>query len=671
MRFVFICLIFICSSLLPSGAFGQADTISEGLIVTPLDKFVSFNYLYQDPSAKISLNTSTSWDVREVPGNIMVYTTDDIMSSGASDLMEFLQLIPGLSLGQQRDQTPGLIVRGVPGNEGRVLIAINNVALNETGIGSTSLAQRVNIQNIARIEITYGPGNIVSGSGAFLAHINLITKNANDSENALLTGAMNLMKDGLALSEAGVSGNHFAGKDATITYSVRRSNGLRNADFTRGKSDSYFSIVDTSRVTNSEALLQLVTKNFSVGYFESQYSPGFSPSSYKIQSHARSLDLTHSRLGKNSFSLRNKLSYTQQSPWQYLGVPDSIYSLTNLSFIKTAFTSVLTFNFIRKFYLSALFEVSRTTVWDDLKQTIPTINKNNWLKKDQAVYTGVSGLDVLYTTRAGIFNLATRAEWGTLSKLIISPRFSYSLLKGPMHFKFIMAISNRAPEIRNFIFPYPGDSILAEKLKSVQIQTGYRLNKKHKLVFNGYFSNISNPIKQFYGDQLESYYANLGQVNSYGCELAYEMRFTNLDLTASYSWNKIYSDQTTHTRGDINLYNANELFGAPVNTLSIRSNLKIKDRSNLVLSGLFQGSKEYIDRHDDITFSRHRIDPSLIINILFRTKLGGAGRINLEMGVLNVFNQSQYLCCSAGDILEPLSFSTRQFRLSLSYSMLK
>lgn len=64
-----------------------------------------------------------------------------------------------------------------------------------------------------------------------------------------------------------------------------------------------------------------------------------------------------------------------------------------------------------------------------------------------------------------------------------------------------------------------------------------------------------------------------------------------MDLTASYSWNKIYSEQATHTLGDINLYSANELFGAPVNTLSIRSNLKIKDRSNLILSGLLQGCK--------------------------------------------------------------------------------
>ncbi len=671
MRFARYNLIFICSCALPITFFGQADTISSGLFVTPLDKFVSFNYLYQDPSAKISLNTSATWDVREVPGNIMIYTSDDILASGASDLMGFLQLIPGLSITEQRDQTPGLTIRGIPGNEGRVLIAINNVSLNETGIGSTAFAQRVNLQNIARIELTYGPGNIVSGSGAFLAHINLITKNANESENALLTGGMNLTQNGLSLSEVGVSGNHFAGKDATITYSIRRSNGIGNIDFNKERNGSFFSIVDTHRISNAEALMQLVTKNFSVGYFESQYSPGFSPDSYKIQSHARSLDLSHARIGKNSFSHRNKLSYTQQSPWQYLGVPDSIYSLTNLSFIKTSFSSVLTFNFMRRLYLSALFEVSRTTVWDDMKQFIPTINRNNWLKNDNAVYTGVSGLDILYTTKIGIFNIATRSEWGTLSKLLISPRFSYSLLKGPMHFKFIMALSNRVPEIRNFIFTYPGDSILPEKLKSVQIQTGYRLSNLHKLVLNGYYSNITNPIKQFYGEILKSYYANLGQVNSYGFELSYEIKFKKFDLTASYTWNQIFSKQSTYTLSDINLYNANDHFGAPVNSLSIRSNLKIKDRSNLILSGLFQGTKEHDDKHDDIALNRYYSDPSLIVNILYRAKLGSAGRVNLELGVLNALNQNQYLCCSADDTNAPVNISTRQYRVALSYSLLK
>ncbi|MDZ4751875.1 MAG: hypothetical protein SGI87_09695, partial [Flavobacteriales bacterium] len=170
---------------------------------------------------------------------------------------------------------------------------------------------------------------------------------------------------------------------------------------------------------------------------------------------------------------------------------------------------------------------------------------------------------------------------------------------------------------------------------------------------------------------LKSYYANLGQVNSYGFELSYEIKFKKFDLTASYTWNQIFSKQSTYTLSDINLYNANDHFGAPVNSLSIRSNLKIKDRSNLILSGLFQGTKEHDDKHDDIALNRYYSDPSLIVNILYRAKLGSAGRVNLELGVLNALNQNQYLCCSADDTNAPVNISTRQYRVALSYSLLK
>jgi outer membrane receptor protein involved in Fe transport len=617
------------------------------------------------------LNTSASWDVREVPGNVMVYTSDDIAESGANDLMDFLQLIPGLSIAQHRDQSPGINVRGVPGNEGRVMIAINNLPLNETGTGSFALAQRINLRNVARIEITYGPGNIVNGSGSFLASVNVILKNANDAEGADISGSTTLYRDGLSMEEASLLGNHFVGKDATLTYTFRRSNGVRNSDYFNKKTVPFLSIEDPSRVSNAEAFMQLVTKNFTIGYFESDYSYGRTPENFKINSQARMLDLSHVTVGKNSFSLRNNLRYSQQMPWHYEGIPDSLYNLSNLQFNRSSFSSILTYNFNRRLYLSALFEAARTSIVDNLQQDIPSINKNSWFKNDPSVYAGVAGLDFLYTSKIGLFNIAARSEWGTLSKILISPRFSYSRLKGPIHFKFMVAKSYRVPEIRNYIFSFQGDSVIPEKLQSIQIQTGYNFSAKHKVLLNGFYSEVLNPIKQFYAEGLQPYYRNLSQVNSYGFELTYQMHIEKFHFRASYSYNDVFDKQTNRTKSDTSLYNANEYFGLPVNSLSLSSNWSIGERNNLIISGLMQGPKRYAELHSETTINVHRSDPTWIFNAVFRTRLMRSGELMLEVGMMNILDQKQLLCCSSGDFDEPIPFNTRQFRLSLTYSLLR
>jgi outer membrane receptor protein involved in Fe transport len=671
MRFAFICLISLCSLVLHVTSYGQSDTLSDGLIVTPLDKFVSFNYLYQDPSAKISLNTSASWDVREVPGNIMVYVSEDIIATGATDLIDFLQFVPGFNTTLQMDQTAGIAIRGIPGNDGRVLVSLNGLPLNEVGTGSLPLIQRINLRNVARIEITYGPGNIVSGSGASLASVNVIMKNANDSESAEVSGLLSTFKNGLALSGAHISANHFIGKGATLNYSFRRSNGFRNEHFNQAKNGPFLSIDQDSRVTNAEAFVLLDSKNYRVGYFESAYSPGYSPSGYKIQSHSRTLDLSHALIGKNSFSLRNKLCYTQQSPWHYGGVPDSLYSLNNISYNKTTFASILTYNFRRTLYISSVFEASRTTMDDEFNLEIPAINKNNWFKNDPSVYTGVFGLDLLLTSRIGLFNIAARAEWGTLNQKLISPRFSYTRLKGRIHFKFVAAQNFRVPEIKNFVVTYPGDSIMIEKLNSVQIQSGYNINNKHKILINCYYSQLLNPVRHFVGNGVDIYYRNLAEIASYGVEFNYELNLKNILFGASYSINEVLSDPSLRTNSDTILIAANNLFGSPVNILNIRSNWKLSERSSITISSLFHGQKKYTVSEYTNKTSNQKIDPSVILNIFYRAKMTNSGRVQLEVGVLNIFDQKQYLHNYNEELTDPLPFSTRQYRVSLSYALIK
>src|SRR5881628_3388115 len=67
---------------------------------------------------------------REVPGVITVVTREEIMDSGARDLEDVLQLVPGFSLGVDVEGVTDVGVRGNWGHEGKVLLLIDGQQMN-------------------------------------------------------------------------------------------------------------------------------------------------------------------------------------------------------------------------------------------------------------------------------------------------------------------------------------------------------------------------------------------------------------------------------------------------------------------------------------------------------------------------------------------------------------
>src|SRR5689334_11805921 len=79
---------------------------------------------------------------REVPGVITVITREEIMDSGARDLDDVLQLVPGFSLGVDVEAVVGIGVRGNWAHEGKVLLLIDGQQMNETLYSTNQLGNR-------------------------------------------------------------------------------------------------------------------------------------------------------------------------------------------------------------------------------------------------------------------------------------------------------------------------------------------------------------------------------------------------------------------------------------------------------------------------------------------------------------------------------------------------
>ncbi|MGZ8218501.1 TonB-dependent receptor plug domain-containing protein [Methylomagnum sp.] len=110
-----------------------------------------------------------------------------IRQMGARNLLDVLRVVPGLGIGQSASGIRQLEVRGVMSTfSERVLIMLNGHSVDHNLFwgGSMWTYDDLPIDNVKRVEVVRGPGSALYGANAFLATINVITKDAGDIDGA-------------------------------------------------------------------------------------------------------------------------------------------------------------------------------------------------------------------------------------------------------------------------------------------------------------------------------------------------------------------------------------------------------------------------------------------------------------------------------------------------------
>ena len=103
---------------------------------------------------------------RETPGIVSVITRDDIVASGARDLVDVLALVPGFAPGVDVEGVVDLGIRGQWGHEGKILMLIDGQPMNELLYSTLQLGHHYPLENIDRIEVIRGPGSAIYGGYA-------------------------------------------------------------------------------------------------------------------------------------------------------------------------------------------------------------------------------------------------------------------------------------------------------------------------------------------------------------------------------------------------------------------------------------------------------------------------------------------------------------------------
>ncbi len=116
------------------------------------------------------------------PAIMSVITAQQIKHTGFRTLADVLETVPGFDISMNRNGTREIGVRGILEDDSpKVKVLIDGHSINEPGSGGASFNfDDLVVENVERIEIIRGPGSALYGQNAFLAVVNIITKDTDD-----------------------------------------------------------------------------------------------------------------------------------------------------------------------------------------------------------------------------------------------------------------------------------------------------------------------------------------------------------------------------------------------------------------------------------------------------------------------------------------------------------
>ena len=169
-------LVLVFSLILTSQPFAQT---TEDLLEMSLEELLNVEITTASRSAR---------SIKELPSTIHIITREEILNNNYSTLVDALKDIPGLKVSQPGTGTHGekYLMRGLWGNN-YAKILVNGIPIRPSAVDGMPIGEQINMKNIERIEVVYGPASALYGADALAGIINIITYNPEENTTQLET----------------------------------------------------------------------------------------------------------------------------------------------------------------------------------------------------------------------------------------------------------------------------------------------------------------------------------------------------------------------------------------------------------------------------------------------------------------------------------------------------
>ncbi len=609
---------------------------------------------------------------RESPGIVSVVTEDEIRKSGARDLIDVLELVPGITFNVDVSNAVGISMRGNWAHEGKVLLLLDGQEFNDLHYAANQFGNHFPVSAIKRIEIIRGPGSAIYGGAAELGVINVITKAGEDIDGIAVSQYYGQMKDDFGRKNTTIMGGK---KDSNFAFSVYGFFGEGN------RSDKPYKDIYGNGTTNNKNTLRLDPNMINMSLKYSNLSLRFIYDYFHTTTIDKfttilpqAIDKTYgSYLGEikyeiklsDNFSITPRFNYVFQEPWKALDTNNYSYAQSTRYKGNIALNYAFDLNADTKekvdISAGAEFYKDHTKI-PDVAQMGTFTNGKDYCEYDNTALF----LQALVSTRIANFTIGGRYDKQSDAGGAFAPRIGITKVIGDFHTKLLYSQSFRSPVTFNFEYKLE-NKLDPEKTNVLEMEFGYKATDNLLLTANCYYLTIDKTIVYKVLPDGSEGYINAGKTGTLGME--FESKYLNDWGTVNLN----YSFNTAHGKNEINDYkvpeNDNVLLGMPQHKVTLNSSINIARGFSVNPSIVFMSERNYVSALDQANNQIYSAGKAqLQINLFFNYDDFIKKGLNVGFGAYNITNQDIYYYQPYSGNHAKLPGASTEFVLRASYN---
>jgi len=606
---------------------------------------------------------------RESPGIVTVITREEIVSSGARELIDVLRLVPGFSFGVDVQGVVGVGMRGMWGHEGKILLLIDGLEMNENAYSTLQFGNHYPIEHIQRVEIIRGPGSAIYGGYAELAVINIITRSASDLEGVQTTATWGQTSEATMRRNLSASFGHSYGELALTAHALVGEGARSDRTYTDFFGSSY-SMEDQSDLDPTHFNLGLKYRGFSARVIWDDYQTRERDVYDEIFEHAIDtdfetgiVDLAWEVQLANDIVLTPRYTYKEHRPWMShdpIGIPVETYWEVEL----TRSTGGLSLSWTPGGSTSLLGGVEYYREDATFADFVPDDYNTFFNGQGSVDFDNVAAFAQAGFKLAGL-NVTAGARWEDHSQFgsAFVPRLGVTRVFERFHFKVLYSEAFRAPAVFNI---NSNPDIRPEETTMLEVEAGYQLSNTTFLTANIFDLEIEDPIVYYFDVETEEEaYVNFEQTGTRGLELGLRAKagWGNGDLTYSYYQANDNRVELYAVPGD-----DDRLLAMPTHKVTVSGGIKLGGGFKLGPSLVYLGTRyAYDSANEDEVERLAEFDATYLVNLFLSSKDWLAKGLGIGLGVYNLLDEEDQFLQPYNGWHAPLPGPSREYVLRLSY----
>ena len=615
----------------------------------------------------ISAASKKPLNARETPGIVTLVTDEEIRNSGARDLIDVLRLVPGIDFGVDVEGVIGIATRGLWAHEGKVLLLIDGLEMNENLFATNQFGNHFPVDQIKKIEVVRGPGSAIYGGFAEYGVINIITKGASDFTGIALTGTYGQMKETFGRRNFNLNAGNVS-KDFQFSLGAFLGAGNRSDQAYTDIYGSSYNMSDSSQMNPSHVNLGMNWKGFSFRGILDKYETtvrdkydAITPRPYTMNFNTYIGELKYSGIfGKSKkLTITPKVVFKKQEPWQSFAGEDSVADEYNKFVYRYTGNVTAFYNLTRKINFLAGAEAYSEKAIDFTDSSYFSNGEQEVSYFNQAYF--VQGLA---KTRFINFILGGRCDIHSEYGSAFVPRVGLTKKFKRFHFKALYSNSFRAPSIENINL---GDGVTPELTKVAELEAGYQITRNSILTANFFDITTSDPIVYFYDDSLgtDNYTNSEFSAGSKGAEIEYRIREKWGYIIGNYSF---YSTSGKEKIADYSVPNKFDvLLAFPSHKANLSAWIKAGKYFGISPSVSYIGERYGYSTVDSTESSVAELFPSVILANLFVNVSGFVKGLTIGVGCYDILDSKYKFIQPYNGYHAPLPGPSREFVVKIIY----